>query len=182
MPRYANRVSSFGTTIFTEINNLAREHQAVNLGQGMPDFDGPQMAIDAMVEALRSGTANQYAPGPGVLELREGIARHARAFYNLDVDPKDMVLVTPGGTEAILLLDHGAGGRGRRGGHHRTLLRQLRTGRHHGGRDAGLRAAAPAGVGPSTRTNCGRPSAQRPRRSSSTRRTTPPGASSPAPN
>lgn len=101
MPRYANRVSSFGTTIFTEINDLARKHQAVNLGQGMPDFDGPQEAIEAAVAALRSGTANQYAPGPGVLELREGIARHTQAFYNLDVDPKDMVLVTPGATEAV---------------------------------------------------------------------------------
>src|SRR5690606_33619959 len=42
MPTYARRVSSFGTTIFTEINNLARQHNAVNLGQGMPDFDGPR--------------------------------------------------------------------------------------------------------------------------------------------
>ena len=101
MPTYARRVSSFGTTIFTEINNLARQHNAVNLGQGMPDFDGPQEAIEAAVEALRSGTANQYAPGPGVMSLKQGIASHAHAFYNIEVDPADNVLVTPGGTEAI---------------------------------------------------------------------------------
>ena len=101
MPSYANRVSSFGTTIFTEINNLAREHQAVNLGQGMPDFDGPQEVIEAAVEALRSGHANQYAPGPGIPELRQGVALHAQAFYNLDIDPVNGVLVTPGATEAV---------------------------------------------------------------------------------
>jgi N-succinyldiaminopimelate aminotransferase len=101
MPTYARRVSGFGTTIFTEINELAREHKAVNLGQGMPDFDGPQVAIDAAVEALRSGTANQYAPGPGIPELRQGIARHSQAFYNLDIDPVSGVLVTPGATEAV---------------------------------------------------------------------------------
>ncbi len=101
MPTYANRVSSFGTTIFTEINNLARDHQAVNLGQGMPDFDGPQEIIDAAIAALRSGEANQYAPGPGVLALRQGVANHAKAFYNIDVDPQDSVLITPGATEAV---------------------------------------------------------------------------------
>ena len=41
MPDMARRVAGFGTTIFTEINRLAREHQAVNLGQGAPDFDAP---------------------------------------------------------------------------------------------------------------------------------------------
>ena len=101
MPTFANRVSSFGTTIFTEINNLAREHQAVNLGQGMPDFDGPQEVIDAFANALRSGEANQYAPGPGVLSLRQGVANHAKAFYNIDVNPQDSVLITPGATEAV---------------------------------------------------------------------------------
>jgi N-succinyldiaminopimelate aminotransferase len=101
MPTYARRVSSFGTTIFTEINNLAREHSAVNLGQGMPDFDGPAEAIEAAVEALRSGSANQYAPGPGIPELRQGIAHHTAAFYNMDIDPVNGVLVTPGATEAV---------------------------------------------------------------------------------
>jgi N-succinyldiaminopimelate aminotransferase len=100
-PTYAQRVATFGTTIFTEINNLAREYQAVNLGQGMPDFDGPQEVIEAAVAALRSGTANQYAPGPGIPELRQGVANHAQAFYNIEVDPVNGVLVTPGATEAV---------------------------------------------------------------------------------
>ncbi|MAS36188.1 MAG: aminotransferase [Anaerolineaceae bacterium] len=98
---YARRVSSFGTTIFTEINNLAREHQAVNLGQGMPDFDGPREVIEAAAQALLSGEANQYAPGPGIPALRQGVAHHAKAFYNMDIDPQNGVLVTPGATEAV---------------------------------------------------------------------------------
>jgi N-succinyldiaminopimelate aminotransferase len=101
MPTPARRVAPFGTTVFTEINALARQHNAVNLGQGMPDFDGPAAAIEAAVTALRSG-ANQYAPGPGIETLRRGIAAHALRFYDLEIDPADGVLVTPGATEAVL--------------------------------------------------------------------------------
>ncbi|MBZ0276587.1 MAG: aminotransferase class I/II-fold pyridoxal phosphate-dependent enzyme [Anaerolineae bacterium] len=101
MPTPAQRVSTFGTTIFTEINTLAQQHQAVNLGQGRPDFDGPAVVIEAAVAALRSGQANQYAPGPGTPELRQGVANHARRFYDLDIDPASGVLVTPGATEAV---------------------------------------------------------------------------------
>ena len=66
MPSYAKRVAPFGTTIFTEINQLAGRYNAVNLGQGRPDFDGPQEIIEAAIAALRSEGANQYAPSPGL--------------------------------------------------------------------------------------------------------------------
>ena len=101
MPTYANRVAGFGTTIFAEINMLALEYGAVNLGQGRPDFDGPREIAEAAAQALRSGKCNQYAPGRGIPELMEGIARHAAVFYDLEVDPENGVLVTPGATEAI---------------------------------------------------------------------------------
>jgi N-succinyldiaminopimelate aminotransferase len=102
MPTYSNRVSGFGTTIFTEINNLAMQHNAINLGQGTPDFNPQQDIIDAMVKALQSGVkVNQYAPGPGVLAAREAVANHASKFYNLNVDPKNGVLMTPGATVAV---------------------------------------------------------------------------------
>lgn len=100
MPTPARRVAPFGTTVFTEMNALARQHDAVNLGQGMPDFDGPAAAIEAAVTALRSG-ANQYAPGPGIEPLRQSVADHALRFYGLEVDPVEGVLVTPGATEAV---------------------------------------------------------------------------------
>lgn len=101
MPTFANRVAPFGTTIFTEINTLAQQFQAVNLGQGRPDFDGPNEAIEAAIRALKGNTANQYAPGPGHMGLREGIARHAGIFYDLDIDPVSGVVVTAGATQGV---------------------------------------------------------------------------------
>lgn len=101
MPSFAKRVSPFGTTIFTEINDLAQQYNAVNLGQGRPDFDGPEEIIEAAVKALHSDTANQYAPGPGHMGLREGIARHAGVFYDLDIDPVSGVVVTAGATQGV---------------------------------------------------------------------------------
>jgi N-succinyldiaminopimelate aminotransferase len=101
MPSFSNRVAPFGTTIFTEINQLAQQYQAVNLGQGRPDFDGPSEAIEAAIRALQGNTANQYAPGPGHMGLREGIARHAGVFYNLNIDPISGVVVTAGATQGV---------------------------------------------------------------------------------
>ncbi|MXX82751.1 MAG: aminotransferase class I/II-fold pyridoxal phosphate-dependent enzyme [Chloroflexi bacterium] len=101
MPTFAQRVAPFGTTIFTEINQLAARYNAVNLGQGRPDFDGPQAIIDAAVAALRSDLVNQYAPSPGLPALREGVARHAEVFYGLTVDPESGVIVTAGATQGV---------------------------------------------------------------------------------
>lgn len=101
MPTYARRVASFGTTIFSEINELAQQYQAINLGQGRPDFDGPPAILDAAVEALLSGNANQYPPGMGILPLRQGIADHALRYYNLTVNPDNGIIVTAGATQAI---------------------------------------------------------------------------------
>lgn len=95
----SSRVSGFGTTIFSEINALAREHQAVNLGQGAPDFDAPEPVIAAAANALHSGL-NQYAPGLGMPRVREAIARHAARFYDQQVDPTN-VAITSGATEAV---------------------------------------------------------------------------------
>jgi N-succinyldiaminopimelate aminotransferase len=101
MPTAANRVATFGTTIFTEINDLAARHRAINLGQGKPDFDGPSAVVAAAVRALQSGQHNQYAPGPGLPALKQGIAAHAAAHYNLDIDPDAGVIITAGATEAV---------------------------------------------------------------------------------
>lgn len=87
-------------TIFEEITVLARKHEAVNLGQGFPDTDGPDFMAEAAAQNIRSGQ-NQYAPGPGIPELREAIAEHQQHFYGLSPDPADGVVVTTGATEAI---------------------------------------------------------------------------------
>jgi N-succinyldiaminopimelate aminotransferase len=102
MSTSARRVETFGTTIFTEINMLAQQYDAVNLGQGKPDFDAPQDVIGQLVEALQAGRYNQYAPGPGTTALRQAVADHAAHFYDMDIDPASGVIVTAGATEGIL--------------------------------------------------------------------------------
>ena len=100
MPTYAQRVANFGTTIFAEINQLADRYHATNLGQGRPDYDGPAAVIAAAVKALQSGRHNQYAPGDGIPAFKTAIARHAKRFYGMDVDPAN-VCSTAGATEAL---------------------------------------------------------------------------------
>jgi N-succinyldiaminopimelate aminotransferase len=95
--RPAARLDGLGTTIFTEMTALAARTGAINLGQGFPDTDGPESAIEAAVAALRGGE-NQYAPLPGVPALRDAVLAHQRDFYGLE--PED-ALVTFGATEAI---------------------------------------------------------------------------------
>ncbi|MEA2332308.1 MAG: N-succinyldiaminopimelate aminotransferase [Thermoleophilaceae bacterium] len=89
-----------GTTIFTEMTELAQRTGAINLGQGFPDEDGPSAIVEAAVAALRGGH-NQYAPLPGVPALREAVAAHQRRRYGLDVDPDAEVQVTFGATEGL---------------------------------------------------------------------------------
>ena len=96
----SQRVAAFGTTVFVEINNLARQHNAVNLGQGAPDFDGPPEVLAAAVEAVNSAL-NQYAPGIGMPAVREAIAKHSERFYGQKLNPDTEVLVTAGATEGV---------------------------------------------------------------------------------
>jgi N-succinyldiaminopimelate aminotransferase len=98
--RSARRLQAIPPTIFTTMSALAQRTGALNLGQGFPDRDGPPAVVEAAVAALRAGR-NQYAPGPGVPELREAVARHQRERYGLDLDPDRQVVVTAGATEAI---------------------------------------------------------------------------------
>jgi aspartate/methionine/tyrosine aminotransferase len=93
-------LSATGTTIFTVMSALAVEHGAINLGQGFPDYDGPDDVIDAAAAALKDGR-NQYPPLTGVPELRAAVAAANRRFYGLEVDPAAEVVVTSGATEAI---------------------------------------------------------------------------------
>ena len=98
--RAARRLHHIPPTVFSEMSALAVRTGALNLGQGFPDVDGPPSVIEKAVEALRGGR-NQYAPGPGVPELRTAVAAHQARHYGLDLDPQSQVLVTAGATEAI---------------------------------------------------------------------------------
>src|SRR5437764_11765656 len=102
MPTSARRVATFGTTVFTEVNMLAQQYNALNLGQGKPDFDTLPDIVAHLVQAAQSGLLNQYAPGPGTVSLRQAIVNHAARFYDLDIDLARGVVVTAGATEWIL--------------------------------------------------------------------------------
>ena len=99
-PALNRRLDGFGTTIFAEMSALAVATGAVNLGQGLPDTDGPAAVLEAAIAAMRAGE-NQYPPGPGIPELRHAVADHQQHWYGLTYDPETEVLVTAGATEAI---------------------------------------------------------------------------------
>jgi N-succinyldiaminopimelate aminotransferase len=94
------RLIPFGTTVFAEMTALAQKHDAINLAQGFPDFEGPPEIVEAAVRAIRSGD-NQYARSRGHPPLVEAIAEAQERFYGLKYDPIDEVVVFNGATEGI---------------------------------------------------------------------------------
>ncbi len=100
-PALVSRLPQVGTTIFTVMSALATEHQAVNLGQGFPDFACDPRLLDAVDAAMRAGH-NQYPPMPGVPALRQAMADKVRALYGLEIDANTEITVTAGATQAIL--------------------------------------------------------------------------------
>ncbi|XP_058754228.1 uncharacterized protein LOC131627388 isoform X3 [Vicia villosa] len=96
----AKRLEKFKTTIFTQMSMLAIKHGAINLGQGFPNFDGPDFVKEAAIQAIRDGN-NQYARGYGVPDLNIAIAERFKKDTGLVVDPEKEVTVTSGCTEAI---------------------------------------------------------------------------------
>lgn len=105
------KLRPFGTTIFSEMSRRAAERGAINLGQGFPDFEGPEGIREAAVAALRAGH-NQYARSQGAVELVEAVAATREAQHGLRYDPMTEVGVFSGATEGLMsamlgLLDPG---------------------------------------------------------------------------
>ncbi len=94
-------LSEYGVTIFSTMSALAVAHQAINLGQGFPDTDGPEDIRAVAAKALMDGP-NQYPPSQGLPELRQAVAAHNARFYGLQIDWQSQVLVTSGATEAVV--------------------------------------------------------------------------------
>ncbi|MBA2589186.1 MAG: aminotransferase [Alphaproteobacteria bacterium] len=92
--------SSLPTSIFQHMTMLALKHDAINLGQGFPDQDGPIALREVAARQLIEGP-NQYPPSKGLAVLRQAVAAHGAKFYGLSYDPEDEVVITSGGTEAI---------------------------------------------------------------------------------
>ncbi|MBY4895798.1 pyridoxal phosphate-dependent aminotransferase [Cupriavidus sp. AU9028] len=96
-----SRLPNVGTTIFTVMSALAAEKNAVNLGQGFPDFDCDPRIVEAVSHAMREGW-NQYPPMAGVPKLRQAIAAKIAALYGRDYDADSEITVTAGATQALL--------------------------------------------------------------------------------
>ena len=92
--------AALGVTVFEEMSRLAREHGAINLGQGFPDGGEPGDVVERAAEHIRSGN-NQYPPLYGLPELRQAIAAHAARFYGVSLDAERETLVTSGATEGL---------------------------------------------------------------------------------
>ncbi len=95
-----SKLPSLGTTIFTQMSALAQQHQAINLSQGFPDFDGPDYLKARLAHHVGQG-ANQYAPMTGAAPLRAAIADKTELIYGWRPDQDLEVTVTAGATEAL---------------------------------------------------------------------------------
>jgi len=107
----SSKLPNVGTTIFSVISKLADEYDAINLGQGFPDFPPPSRLLEALVRAMREGH-NQYPPMTGVALLREAIARKTSRVYGHTPDPESEITITSGATEALFNAIHAVAGVG----------------------------------------------------------------------
>ncbi|CAM2009408.1 methionine aminotransferase [Acanthopleuribacter pedis] len=101
MPSWmSEKLKPYGASIFATLGRVARERKCVNLGQGFPDFDGPEAVKEAACQAIRDGH-NQYAPLPGVAPLTQALAEKYNEEAGLDFDPQTEITVLNGSTEAM---------------------------------------------------------------------------------
>lgn len=98
--RIKSKLPNVGTTVFTVMSHLATQYNAVNLGQGFPDFNMSEELANLVSKAMRDGM-NQYSPMAGLPILLERIAEKVEYLYKTSIDPSTDVTITPGGTYAI---------------------------------------------------------------------------------
>ena len=101
IPAFPSRLPEVGTTVFTVMSALAAKHQAINLGQGFPDFPCDR-ALIGEVNAAMLADHNQYPPMAGVAKLRHSVAQKISALYGHDYDPETEITITAGGTQGIM--------------------------------------------------------------------------------
>ena len=100
-PAFPSKLPHVGTTIFSVMSALATQHQAVNLGQGFPDFGCDPKLLDAVTAAMQAGH-NQYPPMPGMPQLREAVAAKIDTLHGKRYDANTEITITAGATQAIL--------------------------------------------------------------------------------
>lgn len=95
-----SKLSDIGTTIFSQMTQLANENQAINLSQGFPDFMPDMELLNYVDDFIKKGF-NQYAPLGGMIPLKEEIARKIENSHQAIYHPDSEITVTAGGTQAI---------------------------------------------------------------------------------
>ncbi len=100
-PLLQSKLPAVGTTIFTVMSTLAVEKNAVNLGQGFPDFQCDPKLVDVVTDAMKQGL-NQYPPMTGVPVLREAVAAKIAALYGREYNAASEITITAGATQAII--------------------------------------------------------------------------------
>lgn len=98
--QHTSKLPHVGTSIFAIMSQLAKTNQAIDLSQGFPDFEMDKNLVDLAVQAMQKGY-NQYAPMPGVLELRLAISKKYELLYDTSYHPETEITVTAGATQAI---------------------------------------------------------------------------------
>ena len=102
-PAIQTKLPAVGTTIFTVMSALAAEKNAVNLGQGFPDFNCDPKLVDAVTAAMQQGL-NQYPPMVGVPALRQAVSDKTLALHGKRYDPNSEITITAGATQGIITI------------------------------------------------------------------------------
>ena len=95
-----SKLPNIGTNIFSVMSALAKEHNAINLSQGFPDYPISNELMDSVTQAMKDGF-NQYAPMIGLPELRNALASKIQKLYQANINPDTEITITPGGTYSI---------------------------------------------------------------------------------
>ena len=102
MPQTATRLNGFTESVIRAMTRLANEHQSINLAQGFPDFEPPEVLLQALERATR-GPFHQYAVTWGAPRFRQALARRINRFTGLSLEPDQDLVVTCGGTGAMMV-------------------------------------------------------------------------------
>lgn len=101
MPQLSERVNKFTDSVIRRMTRISDEHGAINLSQGFPDFDPPKEILDALAKVAYEGP-HQYPITFGAENFREALARKQGRAINREINPETEIVVTCGGTEAMM--------------------------------------------------------------------------------
>lgn len=101
MPKLSRKIELFTESVIARMSRIAEASGAINLAEGFPDFPPPQAMCDRLSQVAQEGP-HQYSMDPGAANLRQAMADCRRQFTGQTIDPEKEVVVTCGGTEALM--------------------------------------------------------------------------------